>query len=337
MIYCFRQQIAWTPALPFTGPGPLIIKLMKALKIFSCVSLNVLMLCLVTLQLRATPGDTNSNQPVTGQLHTLTGDFRFHRNFHSKFLPTDRDIVVYLPPGYETDRTARYPVLYQQDGQNAFDSATSFFRGEERHLDEGAQELILSHRMRPLIIVGIYSTGLHRINEFTPTSFPCESKGGQADLYGRMLVEEIKPFIDSQYRTLQDRSNTALGGASLGGLLTVYLGAKYVDVFSSLAIASPAADWDNRVIVRYLRSHTSRRTFRVWLSVGTAESPSFLDSTRALRDVLVAKRWVREQDLNYAELQGGLHNPNSWSKLAEPMLQHLFANTQITENQHLRQ
>jgi predicted alpha/beta superfamily hydrolase len=305
---------------------------MKTLKIFGCVSLNVLMLCLVTLQLRATPGDTNSNQPAARQLrHTLTGDIRFHRNFHSKFLPTDRDIVVYLPPGYKTDTTARYPVLYQQDGQNAFDSVTSFFRGEERHLDEGAQALILSHKMKPLIIVGIYSTGLHRINEYTPTNFPCKSNGGQADLYGRMLVEEIKPFIDSQYRTLPNRSNTALGGASLGGLLTVYVAAKYVDVFSSLAIASPAADWDNQVIVRYLGSHTPRRTFRVWLSVGTAESPTFLDGTRALRDVLVSKRWVSEQSLTYAELQGGLHSPVSWSKVAEPMLQHLFAHTPITE------
>lgn len=321
-----------------TGPSLLIIKLMKSAKIFSCVSLNVLMLCLVTLQLRATPGlDTDSDQPVTGQLqHTLTGDIRFHRNFHSKFLPIDRDIAIYLPPGYETDTTARYPVLYQQDGQNAFDGATSFFRGEERHLDEGAQELILSHKSKPLIIVGIYSTGLNRINEYTPTRLPCEGKGGQADLYGRMLVEEIKPFIDSQYRTLQDRSNTALGGSSLGGLLTLYVGSKYVEVFSSLAIASPAADWDNHVIVRYLESHTPRRTLRVWLNVGTAESPNFLDSTRALRDVLVAKHWVKEQDLTYAELEGGLHNPDSWSKLAEPMLQHLFANTRIPENPRLR-
>ncbi|MDQ2974973.1 MAG: alpha/beta hydrolase-fold protein [Acidobacteriota bacterium] len=307
---------------------------MKTLKIFTCVSLNVLMLCLVTRDLSATPGlDTDSNQPVAGQLrHTLTGDIRFHRNFHSKFLSTDRDIVVYLPPGYETNRTARYPVLYQQDGQNAFDSATSFFLGEERHLDEGAQELILSHKIKPLIIVGIYSTGLNRINEYTPTSLPCERKGGQADLYGRTLVEEIKPFIDSQYRTLRDRSNTALGGSSLGGLVTLYLGSKYVEVFSSLAIASPAADWDNEMIVRYLESHTPRRTLRVWLNVGTAESPNFLDSTRALRDVLVAKHWAKEKDFTYAELEGGLHNPDSWSKFAEPMLQHLFAKTRIHEN-----
>ncbi len=93
--------------------------------------------------------------------HTLTGDIRFVKNFHSRFLAQDRDIVIYLPPGYDTNPSRRYPVLYMQDGQNLFDAATSFFPGAERHFDERAQALIAERAIRPLIIVGVYSTGLY--------------------------------------------------------------------------------------------------------------------------------------------------------------------------------
>ncbi len=63
--------------------------------------------------------------------HTLTGQIRTHAAFHSQFLPTDRDVLVYLPPGYDDPKNAdrRYPVLYLHDGQNVFDSATSFIPG----------------------------------------------------------------------------------------------------------------------------------------------------------------------------------------------------------------
>ena len=73
------------------------------------------------------------------------------------------------------------------------------------------------------IIVGIYNTGDKRIDEYTPV----EDKrlgGGHADAYGRMLVEELKPFIDAQYRTLPGAENCGMGGSSLGGLVTLYLG-----------------------------------------------------------------------------------------------------------------
>src|SRR5579883_3229668 len=89
--------------------------------------------------------------------HTLTGSFRAHPQFHSRFLDRNRDILVYLPPGYETDSRRRYPVLYMHDGQNLFDGATSFIPGQEWRLDETAQQLIQAGTIEPLIIVGIYN------------------------------------------------------------------------------------------------------------------------------------------------------------------------------------
>ena len=123
-----------------------------------------------------------------------------------------------MPPDYERDTHHRYPVLYMHDGQNLFDSSTAF-GGNEWRLDDTAEELIERGAIEPLIIVGIYNTGEQRIHEYTPTA-DAKLGGGKADLYGRMLVEEVRPFIDGTYRTLRGAENTGLGGSSLGGLVT---------------------------------------------------------------------------------------------------------------------
>lgn len=267
-------------------------------------------------------GTLAMDRPVP--VHTLTGDIRFHRKFHSRFLASDRDLVIYLPPGYEEDKTRRYPVLYMQDGQNLFDAATSFTPGRERHFDESAQALIASHAIKPLIIVGIYSTQLDRINDYTPTPEPGTYRGGRADLYGRMLVEEIKPFIDSTYRTLTSRSDTGLGGASLGGLVSVYLGLKYANVFGKLTLSSPACDWDNEMVVRYVQSLRRKGDQEIFLSVGKGEPERFVASTRALHEALAAKGWKDGRDLSYWEPLIHEHSPGAWRPGIEAMLKFLF-------------
>src|SRR5471030_2206235 len=134
------------------------------------------------------------------QEHTLTGNFRQHEGFHSEYLEHDRTIIVYLPPGYDPESAARYPVLYLHDGQNVFDRATSI--GEEWQVDETPESLIRAGEIEPVIVVGIYNTGEHRIDEYAPTPRPDKGGGGHADDYGRMLLMELKPFIDRTYKTL---------------------------------------------------------------------------------------------------------------------------------------
>ena len=157
------------------------------------------------------------------QPHTLTGEIRVHNSFHSNILNNDRDLVVYLPPGYEVNKSARYSVLYLNDGQNLFDGATSFIPGQEWRVDETAQLLISAGRIEPLIIVGINNKGNDRVNEYTPTADDKIKVGGKADLYGRMIVEELKP-LSIQPRTRKAARHTGLGGSSLGGIVSLYLG-----------------------------------------------------------------------------------------------------------------
>jgi predicted alpha/beta superfamily hydrolase len=255
--------------------------------------------------------------------HTLTGDFRRHPKFRSRFLPSDHTLLVYRPPGYADDRSRRFPVLYLHDGQNVFDRATSA-TGEEWSVDETAERLIRGGEIEPLIIVGVYNAGARRIDEYTPTPDSRKAVGGKADPYARMLVTEIKPFIDRRYRTLRSAANTGLGGSSLGGLLTMHLGLRYHTVFNRLAVLSPSVWWDDRAIVREVQALKAKPPLRVWLDSGTAEGAEVTRDTRLLRDALVEKGWVVGHDLAYLEAEGGGHNEQSWAARVEGVLRFLF-------------
>src|SRR5437667_2841274 len=159
--------------------------------------------------------------------HTLTGTIRRHRGFPSKILGNRRDVLVYLPRGYSRFSRKRHPVLYLQDGQNVFDTATSF-AGVEWGVDETAQRLIRQDLIEPLIVVAIANTGDDRIHEYAPTRGVIDAKAkrkrrsrGLARQYGEFLIDELKPYIDRHYRTKLEAEFTGLGGSSLGGLATL--------------------------------------------------------------------------------------------------------------------
>ena len=257
--------------------------------------------------------------------HTLSGEFRAHKGFRSKFLTAERDVLVYLPPGYDADDARRYPVFYMHDGQNLFDGATSFVPGQEWRVDETAQALVRAEAIEPVIVVGINHAGVGRIEEFTPSADPRLRLGGKADLYGRLVVEELKPFVDAHYRTKADAADTALGGSSLGGLVTMYLGLRYPEVFGKLAVVSPSVWWDGRRILRDVAAASaSARRARIWLDMGTAEGAYATAGARMLRDALVSKGWGLGSDLRYFEAEGAKHTEAAWARRVEPILRFLF-------------
>lgn len=268
--------------------------------------------------------ESNCSEPVTEQIgHSLTGEFRYHSELKSQFLDPVRDVIVYLPPGYEEDGRRQYPVLYLQDGQNLFDAATAY-TGQEWEVDEIAQRLILDGMITPLIIVGIYNTGEHRIDEYTPTFDQKQKKGGKANQYGRFITEELKPFIDSRYRTLKGVGHTGLGGSSLGGLVSLYLGIKYPQIFSKLMVMSPSVWWDRGEILRIVESLKAKPSTRIWLDIGTKEGKFIPGQVRTLRDKLIAQGWRLNDDLKFLEVKGGQHNEQAWGKRVEPALKFLF-------------
>ncbi|NNE69290.1 MAG: alpha/beta hydrolase, partial [Rhodothermales bacterium] len=174
------------------------------------------------------------NQPPPAPQTELTGDIRHHASVSSGFLDQPRDVRVYLPPGY-ADSEHRYPVLYLHDGGNLFDAANAGF---EWHADEAAEALISGGEIEPLIIVGVDATAA-RMTEYTP--------GPEGEAYGQFLTRELKPFMDATYRT--DPARASVGGSSLGGLISVFLGARYPEVYEGILAASPSVWWDDRSIL----------------------------------------------------------------------------------------
>ena len=242
--------------------------------------------------------------------------------FSSKFVTKKRDIVVYLPGIYTKRPDLHFPVLYLEDGQNLFDPNTSFIKGMYWHVGESADRVIAQGQVQPLIIVGIYNTD-KRLNEYTPTRDK-KLGGGRADKYGRMLVEELKPFIESKYRVLGGPEHTGLGGSSLGGLLTVYLGVKYPQVFGKLAVLSPSVWWNRRAILDYVEKAKMPSQPRIWLDVGTKEDTSTVANVTALRDVLLSKGWQEGSSLHFQVFEGAQHNEDAWAQRVAPFLQFLF-------------
>jgi predicted alpha/beta superfamily hydrolase len=258
--------------------------------------------------------------------HTLTGNIKRHRGFRSKIFGDRRDVLVYLPRGYRCFWRVRYPVLYLQDGQNVFDAATSF-GGVEWGVDETAQRLIRKNLMEPLIIVAVANTGENRIHEYAPTRGVIDAKRkkrsrGLARSYGRFLIEELKPYIDTRYRTKPEAEFTGLGGSSLGALLTLSLGLWFPDIFTRLIVMSPSVWWDDCVIYKIVEELDKKPPLKIWLDTGTRE-PGW-ERARALLDRLIEKGWTLGDDLIYAEIEGGDHSEGAWAARVDPALRFLF-------------
>jgi predicted alpha/beta superfamily hydrolase len=260
--------------------------------------------------------------------HTLTGNIKRHRAFPSKVLGNRRDVVVYLPPGYNRFSRRRYPVLYLHDGQNVFDAATSF-AGVEWGVDETAQRLIRQKAIQPLIIVAVANMGEERIHEYAPTpgvitphDRPKRRSRGMAGFYGRFLTEELKPFIDRKYRTHPEAQFTGLGGSSLGGLATLAIGIIFSETFTRLVVMSPSVWWDDYSILRLIGFLDQKPPLKIWLDMGTAE-PGW-EQVHELRDALIDSGWQLDVDLKYAEVPGADHSERAWAARVEPALRFLF-------------
>jgi len=273
----------------------------------------------------------------------IAGQLRKHDQFLSRFLRNSRDVILYLPPDYDSQPFKRFPVLYLQDGQNLFDRATSF-AGHDWNVHGAADHLIGIGAVAPLIVVGIYNTGKSRIREYTPTRAP-KLGGGSADRYARFLIEEVMPFVQREYRVNADARVTGIGGSSLGGLLSLYLGLKHPQVFGKIAALSPSVWWDGRMMMRFAASATlrpperkRRSIFRfrsaepgppalrpsIWLDIGSKEGPRIVPDVEQFRDILLQKGWRLGEDLHYERVEGGEHNELAWSQRIGRVLQFLY-------------
>lgn len=255
------------------------------------------------------------------------GRVRLIRDFDSRVLGNRRDVAVYFPPGYE-EGSARYPVLYMQDGQNAFDPATAY-GGTDWGLAQTCDRLIAAGEMAPVIIVAPYNTS-GRVDEYTPVA-DARYGGGNGDAYGRFLSDELKPFVDARFRTRPEAGNTAIMGSSLGGLISVHLALTRPDMFSRAAALSPSLWWAEGYMTRWTRrASLPEPRPRLWVDMGTQEGDGPADheaniqGLRAFNAALRERGWRLADGLESHEIDGAAHDESAWRERAAWVLKFLF-------------
>ncbi len=177
---------------------------------------------------------------------------------HQFFMPQlqrERTIKVLMPKDYATSGDRRYPVIYMHDGQNLFDPATAFASDWKI-----PHTLIKQPLKRQAIIVGIYNGQMSRMNEYAP--YKKGKNGGEGDSYIRFIIDTLKPFIDKEYRTLPQQETTGIAGSSMGGLISLYAGLKYGDVFGKVGVLSPSI-WFNPQVVDLIHQTPIKSQFYV--------------------------------------------------------------------------
>ncbi|RMG22305.1 MAG: alpha/beta hydrolase [Bacteroidetes bacterium] len=240
--------------------------------------------------------------------HTALPNVRLlSESFYMPQLKRKRQVWIYLPQNYEHTRQS-YPVLYIQDGQNVFDEATAF--AGEWEVDESLHAF--EEVGDPgIIVVAIANGGDERINEYAPWVHP-KIGGGQGSQYVDFLVHTLKPYIDQHFRTLPQREFTGIMGSSMGGLISLYAGLKYPQVFGRWGIFSPSL-WFSDHIFSYLSDSTPLPHPRIYLLAGALESKSIVANTQRLYRMLL-EQGLPPQAIQYCLRQDGKHSEWFWAR-----------------------
>lgn len=280
--------------------------------------------------------EMDGSVPTVIRAQGATGDLRLHE-FRSRILRNTRFLRVWLPPEYDNPTNAglRYPVLYLNDGQNLFESATSF-TGVEWQVDETADRLIREGAVPPMIIVGIDNSGKDRLREYMPhRSLQSMMLRVHGTRYPSFLFKEVIPFIARNYRVTSDPTNTGLGGSSLGALIALYTALVRPGVIGRLLLESPSLWASNRQIIRQSR-RIKRWPERVFLATGTNEAgrpdkdQSMVDDVRELAAIF------RRAELDDTRLRliiddGASHHESAWAHRFPDALTFLFGRQSVSK------
>lgn len=263
---------------------------------------------------------------------SIVGDLRLHE-FPSRIFHNRRLLRIWLPPRYDAaeNQDRRYPVFYLNDGQNLFDSSTSF-TGVEWQVDQTADRLIRQEVIRPMIFVGIDNAREQRLREYLPyRSISPAVLRPLGVRYPHFLAREVMPFVAQRYRIARGPENTGLGGSSLGGLIALYAALSMPGIFGRLLLESPSLWVANRRILREIRNFRDWPQ-RVFLAVGTREvgrddkDHETVESVRQLASIL-RRAGLDEQRLLLDIDEGATHSEGAWAKRFPQALEFLFGSS----------
>ncbi|HRI58536.1 MAG TPA: alpha/beta hydrolase-fold protein [Saprospiraceae bacterium] len=246
--------------------------------------------------------------------HTAGYDPQFYpdiqivaKRFNVPQLRRRRRISVLLPWNYK-QTNHHYPVLYLQDGQNLFEDGAPFGTwGVDKRLAALAQ-----HGKGDFIVVAIDHGGKERIKEYSPYHSQRWGEGLGRD-YARFLAETLKPHIDKNFRTLPDRQHTGVGGSSMGGLISIYAGLMFPQVYSKFMIFSPSLWASPKIYSEPMYFAAFDSPTKIYLYGGSREGAGMVTNLNNFKDAAERAGHGRAQ-VRLVTDPKGKHNEARWGE-----------------------
>lgn len=232
------------------------------------------------------------------------------------------------PKGYEV-----YKFLFLNDGQDL----------RFLHFDKILEELFEENVLKNLITIAIHAG--ERIQEYGVAGIPDYlGRGKQAANYQLFLVDELFPFIRQFFNSEIKSSHTAIIGFSLGGLSAFDFAWNYPQLVSKVGIFSGSFWWrskafgpdyldSDRIIHTKINLSDKKPSLKFWFQTGTEDEKNdrnqngiidSIEDTLDLTQVLVKKGYSWTEDISYLEIEGGEHNPKTWSQVMPDFLKWAF-------------
>jgi predicted alpha/beta superfamily hydrolase len=248
-------------------------------------------------------------------------------NLPSQFVDP-HNVDIWLPPNYVELPTQRFPVLYMHDGQNIFHRKDAYAK-----VDWGVvpamRRLLRTGKVREAIIVGIWNTD-KRVQEYLPWKPFSETSRGQvvykkyqkeigevySDGYLKFLVEELKPQIDSLFRTLPGQGDTSIMGSSMGGLISLYAICEYPHIFGCAGCVSTHWPILKQLMINYLKSHLpDPASHRLYFDFGTDGLDAEYERYQIKVDKVLQKGgYVENQNWITRKFEGHAHHESYWRR-----------------------
>lgn len=252
-------------------------------------------------------------------------------NFAMKTLNRSRDITVYLPDDYY-DHDCSYPVLYIQDGQNAFFDRLSYSQeswGFLDYVEKTGQDIIM-------VAIPCNFEGFKRMDEYGPWPINKELSyqeteiedmiiGGEGQAYVKWLIDDLKPYIDCRFRTRQD--DTAIVGSSMGGVIAAYASLQYPDIFSKCAALSTAFWFYMDEFKDIINNHTYNENYQFYFDLGEFEGCGNEDIDElyiVTNDEIFSLLEDKIEKLEYHYFEGATHNEGQWRKRVPIFMNFLY-------------
>lgn len=234
-----------------------------------------------------------------------------------------RKIWALLPYNYHQSNK-NYPVLYLQDAQNLFNEGSDFGNWE---IDK-KMSILAEYGRGDVIIIAIENGREDRIKEYVLDSDSITDHA-EGKKYLRFLADTLKPYVDSVYRTKPEREFTGIGGSSLGGLISIYSGFLYPEVYSKLLIFSPSL-WINPENNFPQMNFRTPYDIKVYMYGGEMEGAEMTERIELFEKTM--EGWEGQHSMQFefriSINPEGKHQEFHWSQEFPQAVEWLFYNTQ---------